>query len=105
MTMLQKSLLCVALAMTGTALAVPMADQAQKDRIVTGNQEPDKNKPTAASGDGDDQPIAASSDKANSNPSVSSPRTKHKKKDKNRAKPSPSKQEEEFNKVLQGIHG
>jgi len=105
MTMLQKSLICVALAMTGTALAIPVADQAQKDRIVTGNQEPGKNKPTAASGDSDVQPIAASSDEANNDPSVSSPHTKHKKKDKNKAKPSPSKQEEEFNKVLQGIHG
>ena len=103
MTLLYRFLLCVALAMTVTALAVPAAAQVKKDQIVTGHEKPD-NKSTAASGE-DVQPIAASSDNANNNPSVSSTHTKHKKKDKNKTKPSPSPQEEEFNRVLLGIHG
>jgi len=105
MPLLNRFLLCVALATTGPALAVPVAAQVKKDQIVTGNQEPGKNKSTAASGDGDVQPVAAPSENANNNQSVSSTHSKHKKKDRNKAKPSPSRQEEEFNRMLQGIHG
>jgi hypothetical protein len=41
----------------------------------------------------------------NNNPCVSSSDKKDKKKDKNKAKPAPTDQEEQFNKVLQGIYG
>jgi hypothetical protein len=103
MPMLYRFLLCVGLATMGTALAVPVAAQFKNDQIVTGHQEPDKNKATAASGD--TQPVAASSENRNRHPRGSGTSTKDKKKDKNKAKPSPSNQEEEFNKVLQGIYG
>jgi hypothetical protein len=103
MTMLYRFLLCVGLATIGTALALPVAAQFTKDQVAAGHQEPDKNKATAASGD--TQPVAAFSENTNNNPSGSSTSTKDKKKDKNKAKPSPSNQEEEFNRVLQGIYG
>jgi hypothetical protein len=103
MPTLHKFLVCLALATTGTALAVPVATQIRQDQIATGHQEPDKNKATAASGD--TQPVAASAENANNNPRASSTHTKQKKIDKNKAKPSPSPQEEEFNRVLLGIYG
>lgn len=54
------------------------------------------------------QPAAAASDNAtkdNNSPCVSTNDKNDKKKDKKKAKPAPSDQEQQFDKVLQGIYG
>lgn len=63
----------------------------------------DKDKSTSASTDAQPASVASSENAPdNNNPCVSSG---DKKKDKNKAKPAPSDQEEQFNKMLQGIYG
>ena len=101
--MLHKFLLYTALATAGPVLAAPAAAQSEKGQITAGRQEPNKKQTIAASGD--TQPVNASSESANTNPSVPGTRAKVKKKDKNKAKPANSEQEEEFNRMLLGIHG